>query len=178
MMTPEERERLMEFILQSQAGSEIRLQRIEESHEKSVKRTDRLERLAKLFVGAGRRERRERRAVDEKVGIIISSHIDLTEQVDRLILVQAHNEEISQKNAEAAIELRASLAASQARQEESVAALNASLAASYEIKENLFFDLSLQYRTYKVDAAPALNNNSTMISAGIRWNAFKRRYDY
>ena len=164
MMTPEERERLMEFILQSQAGSEIRLQRIEESHEKSVKRTDRLERLAKLFVGAGRRERRERRAVDEKVGIIISSHIDLTEQVDRLILVQAHNEEIARKNAEAAIELSASLAASQARQEESVAALNASLAASQARQEEsaAALNASLEKLGEKVsNLADIVNNLAT-----------------
>jgi hypothetical protein len=119
-MTSEERKRLMEFILQSQADSEVRLQRIEESHEridsaheKALKRIDRLERLAKLFVNAGRRERREQRAVDEKVGILITSHIEVEaqmkeqrEQLAQLIAAQAHNEAFTQKNSESIAELK------------------------------------------------------------------------
>jgi hypothetical protein len=56
--------------------------------------------------------------------------------------------------------------------------LNASFSASYEIKENLFIDLSLQYRKYNVQSDPALNNDSKMISIGIRMNTFRREYDY
>lgn len=56
--------------------------------------------------------------------------------------------------------------------------LNANFSASYEVKQDLFIDLSLQYRTYKVAADASMNNNSTMFSAGIRWNALKRVYDY
>jgi hypothetical protein len=55
---------------------------------------------------------------------------------------------------------------------------NAYFSASYEVKENLFIDLSLQYRKYSVAAEPALNNSSTMFSVGVRLNAFKRVYDY
>ena len=80
-MASEEQERLMNFILQSQAHGEVRLQRIEDAQEKALKRVDRLERLAKLFVSAGRRERRERRAVDEKVSILISAHIEFENQI-------------------------------------------------------------------------------------------------
>jgi len=55
--------------------------------------------------------------------------------------------------------------------------LNALLQLSYEWKENLYIDLSLQHRTYKV---PLINTNTsnTLITAGIRWNMFKRTYDF
>jgi hypothetical protein len=56
--------------------------------------------------------------------------------------------------------------------------LNASVTASYELRENLFFDLSLQYRTYKVAANTSMDNDSKMITVGFRLNAFKRLYDY
>ncbi|UAY52499.1 hypothetical protein [Ferruginibacter albus] len=56
--------------------------------------------------------------------------------------------------------------------------VNLNLSASYEIKENLFIDAVFQTRTYKVDAEPVLNNNSTLFSLGIRWNATQRMYDY
>ena len=55
--------------------------------------------------------------------------------------------------------------------------LNALLQLSYEIKENLYFDLSLQHRTYKIAAANVSTSN-TMFTAGIRWNMFKRVYDF
>ena len=55
--------------------------------------------------------------------------------------------------------------------------LNALLQVSYEVKENLYFDLSLQQRSYKV---PLLNTNTsnTLITFGVRWNMFKRVYDF
>ncbi|MES2432122.1 MAG: hypothetical protein V4556_14395 [Bacteroidota bacterium] len=46
---------------------------------------------------------------------------------------------------------------------------------SYEFKENLFLDLSLQYRTFEIDN---ISHNSTIIAAGIRLNIFQREYDY
>lgn len=55
--------------------------------------------------------------------------------------------------------------------------LNALLQVSYEIKENLYFDVSMQHRTYKVALANR-NESSTLITAGIRWNMFKRVYDF
>ena len=54
---------------------------------------------------------------------------------------------------------------------------NGYLQVSYEWKENLFFDLSMQYRTYKTTTVPAQTNNS-LITAGVRLNMFKREYDY
>ncbi|MGG9970369.1 hypothetical protein ACQ33O_01140 [Ferruginibacter sp. SUN002] len=53
--------------------------------------------------------------------------------------------------------------------------LNAIAQVSYEFKENLFFDITFQYRKYKLDN---LSTNNSVISAGVRLNIFKREYDY
>ncbi len=55
--------------------------------------------------------------------------------------------------------------------------LNSFLQVSYEWKENLFFDISAQYRTYKIANIPG-QTNTTLINAGIRLNMFKRDYDF
>jgi len=54
---------------------------------------------------------------------------------------------------------------------------NGWLNVSYELKENIYLDASFQYRTYKTLLAP-VKNNSTIITAGIRVNMFKREYDF
>ncbi len=55
--------------------------------------------------------------------------------------------------------------------------LNILIQTSYEWKENLFFDLSLQYRKYS-KANITGQPDCKMITAGIRLNMFKREYDY
>jgi len=47
---------------------------------------------------------------------------------------------------------------------------------SYELKQNLFFDVSLQYRTYKTQIVPE-KTSTTIVTAGVRLNMFKRNYD-
>jgi len=54
---------------------------------------------------------------------------------------------------------------------------NGWLNVSYELKENIYLDASFQYRTYKTLLTP-VKNNSTLITAGIRVNMFKREYDF
>lgn len=54
---------------------------------------------------------------------------------------------------------------------------NGYLQVSYEVKENLFLEVSGQYRNYKIQSAP-IASNSTIITAGIRLNMFNRRYDF
>ncbi|MDO6435532.1 hypothetical protein Q4E93_33265 [Flavitalea sp. BT771] len=58
--------------------------------------------------------------------------------------------------------------------------LNMSGYVSYEWKENLSFDLSVQYRKYSVDDPTNTyhSTSSTMFSAGVRLNMFRRQYDY
>jgi hypothetical protein len=48
---------------------------------------------------------------------------------------------------------------------------------SYELKENLFLEISGQYRQYKTQINP-VSTNSTIVTAGIRLNMFSRRYDF
>jgi hypothetical protein len=54
---------------------------------------------------------------------------------------------------------------------------NGTMLVSYELKQNLFFDASLQYRTYKIENQPG-QNTTTLVTAGIRLNMFKRVYDF
>ncbi len=54
----------------------------------------------------------------------------------------------------------------------------ASFTASYEVKNNLFVDLSFQKRNYSVSATPNLNSDASMITIGVRLNASRRMYDY
>ena len=48
---------------------------------------------------------------------------------------------------------------------------------SYELRENLYIELTAQQRNYKIENVAA-QNNSTMFTAGIRFNIAKREYDY
>lgn len=54
---------------------------------------------------------------------------------------------------------------------------NGMLQLSYELRENLYIDLSAQQRNYKIENDPN-QNNTTMLTAGIRLNIMKREYDY
>jgi hypothetical protein len=50
------------------------------------------------------------------------------------------------------------------------------LDVTYELRENLFLDLSFQQRFFKISGMP--DDNSTMVTGGVRLNMFKRRYDF
>ena len=56
--------------------------------------------------------------------------------------------------------------------------LNALIQVSYEFKENLYFEISYQHRTFKIVTEPAQNNTSNLITAGIRLNIARREYDF
>ncbi len=55
--------------------------------------------------------------------------------------------------------------------------MNGIFQISYEWKENLFVDISAQYRNYKIANVPG-ESNTTLVTAGIRLNMFKREYDF
>ena len=55
--------------------------------------------------------------------------------------------------------------------------LNAYLQVSYEIRENIFFEVSGQYRSFKTTNNPTATN-TTLITGGVRINMFNRRYDF
>ncbi len=58
-----------------------------------------------------------------------------------------------------------------------VTTFNGTLNVSYELRENLFLEATLQQRNSKIESVPG-TSNSTFISAGIRLNMFKRAYDF
>lgn len=55
--------------------------------------------------------------------------------------------------------------------------LNTYLQVSYEVRENIFFEISGQYRHYKTINSPA-SSSATIITGGVRINMFNRRFDY
>lgn len=55
--------------------------------------------------------------------------------------------------------------------------LNVTAQLSYEIRENLFFDASFQSRQYSIKGISG-ESNTTLVTAGVRLNMFKRNYDF
>ncbi|HET9055816.1 MAG TPA: hypothetical protein VFN30_03105 [Chitinophagaceae bacterium] len=55
--------------------------------------------------------------------------------------------------------------------------INASFLASYEIKENVFFDFSLLIRNFDAPI-PLVSQNTKIISIGVRVNLARREYDF
>lgn len=56
--------------------------------------------------------------------------------------------------------------------------VNAQLLVSYEVKENLFLEASALIRNNKSSVAEIANRNTSVITAGVRMNMFRREYDY
>ena len=56
--------------------------------------------------------------------------------------------------------------------------LYASILASYELKENLFIELSALIRRQKATTAPITTANTSVITFGVRWNMHRREFDY
>ena len=54
---------------------------------------------------------------------------------------------------------------------------NGLLQVSYELRENLMIDVTMLRRTYDI-ASLNSQSNTTMFTAGIRFNMFKRNYDF
>lgn len=55
--------------------------------------------------------------------------------------------------------------------------VNTAITLSYEWKENLFIDLNNLYRLYKPDKG-GIETNTNVVTIGLRWNMFRRDYDY
>lgn len=54
----------------------------------------------------------------------------------------------------------------------------ASFLASYELRENLFLELSAVARKQVADTAPVGEIKSTFVTFGLRWNMHRREFDY
>jgi hypothetical protein len=55
---------------------------------------------------------------------------------------------------------------------------NGMLNVSYEFRQNLFFEMLMQYRKFTLDGMSKEDSQSLLLSAGIRWNIFRRTYDF
>ena len=85
-MTPEERQRQMDFILEQQAQFTANVQQLQEAQTRGEQRTGRLERVVKLMVRAGLRARRDAADQDARITTLVDS--------------QFRTEEISRRNSE------------------------------------------------------------------------------
>jgi hypothetical protein len=81
-MTPEERQRQMDFILDTQAQFTANIQQLQEAQTRGEQRTGRLERVVKLMVRAGLRARRDAGDQDARITTLVDSQIR-TEEISR-----------------------------------------------------------------------------------------------
>ncbi len=91
-MTNEERDRAIDFIVDEQAKNSVRIERLIEVHEKAERRLDRgenkldrLERILKLMIRAGRRERSTRSAADERLTNALAELAEAQKQTEASI---------------------------------------------------------------------------------------------
>jgi hypothetical protein len=56
--------------------------------------------------------------------------------------------------------------------------LNLQLLVSFEWKENLFLELAQQWRTVSGSALAYRSPDARILSVGLRWNIWRREYDY
>jgi len=61
---------------------------------------------------------------------------------------------------------------------EPVNGINFQFLVSYEIRENIFFEASALIRSLKTTNVGTIDRNTSVITAGIRMNMFRREYDY
>jgi len=54
--------------------------------------------------------------------------------------------------------------------------VNGAITLSYEVKENLFIDANAMYRVFDKDDSP--RQTTSVMTLGLRWNMFRRDYDY
>jgi hypothetical protein len=54
----------------------------------------------------------------------------------------------------------------------------ASFLLSYELRENMFFELNAIYRKQDTKTAPITTANPSIVSFGLRWNMHRREFDY
>lgn len=56
--------------------------------------------------------------------------------------------------------------------------LYGSLLLQYEWRENFFLELNASYRRTKTRTAPVFDENTSVVSFGVRWNMFRREFDF
>ncbi len=56
--------------------------------------------------------------------------------------------------------------------------LYGSLLASYEVLQNMFIDASVVLRRLETKTRPIMEDNTSIITVGLRWNMMRREYDF
>src|SRR6185436_13410610 len=96
-MTDDERQRAIDFIVEQQAKHSVQLDKLIESHRRAEHRFDRDERILKLMIRAGRRERQARSEADERLARALAELAESQKHSDRKldalvdIVRQQHN---------------------------------------------------------------------------------------
>ncbi len=85
-------ERLAEQVTAADAATQRKIEFILAQQARSETRVDRVERVAKLLVRAGRRARREMRVQDERLAALIGTQEKNAEAIARLAESQAHSD--------------------------------------------------------------------------------------
>ena len=83
-MTPEETQRTMDFILQSQAASVVRMDRVEEAHEELQEQLDILTAATRDLAKVSREELKRIRALEKSDRELRESDRALRERIERL----------------------------------------------------------------------------------------------
>jgi hypothetical protein len=79
-MTDEERQRAMDFIAEQTVKNTVAIEQLNESYRQAEHRFDRDERILKLMIRAGRRERQTRSEADKR---LTKALVELTEKQKR-----------------------------------------------------------------------------------------------
>ena len=96
-MTDDERQRAIDFIVEQEAKHSVQLDKLIESHRRAEHRFDRDERILKLMIRAGRRERQARSEADERLARALAELAESQKHSDRKldalvdIVRQQHN---------------------------------------------------------------------------------------
>src|SRR6266850_2525313 len=88
-MTDEERQRAMDFSVQQSAKFSVEIEQLNEAYRKAEHRFDRDERILKLMIRAGRRERNTRSEADQRLTTVL---VELAEAQKRTEDSMAHTD--------------------------------------------------------------------------------------
>ena len=89
-MTDEERQRAMDFSVQQSAKFSVEIEQLNDAYRKAEHRFDRDERILKLMIRAGRRERNTRSGADQR---LTTALVELAEAQKELTEAQKRTED-------------------------------------------------------------------------------------
>jgi uncharacterized coiled-coil DUF342 family protein len=105
-MTDEQRQRMMDFILEHQAKFSVDIDKLNEAHDKAIIRLDRLERIMKMALVAGRRVRSEFRQSQSDIKELREQGYEQDKRITVIIDTNHELQEIARENLAAIREMR------------------------------------------------------------------------